>query len=112
MSAIFPRLFVSTENRKFNVAIAERVHGAGVVRNCEQSSSMTFLRQHWLMEPKQEGIMALFNHSTVKVELKKITTVYVMKKEDGSETICRTDVVQSTVPFIYRIIEYFDCHSK
>lgn len=108
----FARLFVSTENRKFNVAIAERVHGAGVVRSCEQSSSMTFFRQCWLMEPKQKGIMALFNHSTVKVELKKITTVYVMKKEDSSETICRTDVVLSTVPFIYRIIEYFDCHSK
>lgn len=67
----FARLFVSTENRKFNVAIAERVHGAEVVRSCEQSSSMTFFRQCWLMEPKQKGIMALFNHSTVKVELKK-----------------------------------------
>lgn len=53
--------------------------------------------------------MALFNQSTAKVELNKITAVYVRKKEDSSEPICRADVVLNTDPFIYPMIGY--CHS-
>lgn len=49
--------------------------------------------------------MALFIHSTVKVQIKKIPAG---RKEDGSETICRADVL-TVVPLIYLIIGYCGC---
>lgn len=93
----FASLFVSTEDRKLSVAIARRVWGAAVGR----SSSMDILRQ-WM---EGRGGCGIIYPQHCEGTDKKIPAG---RKEDGSETICRADVL-TVVPLIYLIIGYCGC---